>query len=220
MKVDDVAKTLPTPSPTIAAAGAAGIKIGEDSNEFDANTGLKKKIETTPAIPGEVVESVKDTTVITDSVGNVIVPTGPTKEELLAAETQKILRKRKAEAMAEKYNAEVDEKINSIKSQNYQKTTIESVFQEVKTETAVNTLNTIKTMALREKNKRPDLDDNDWASNMPEHWQKEGDDTTKGIKPVSSSIVINATSAASVLSTGVPTVAGAEAEIASLSSPE
>jgi hypothetical protein len=75
-------------------------------------------------------------------------------------------------------------------------------------------------MALREKSKRPDLDDNDWTSNMPEHWQKEGDDTTRGIKPVASSIVINATSAASVLSTGEPTVAGAEATIASLSTPE
>lgn len=101
MKVDDVAKTLPTPSPTIAAAGAAGIKITEDTNENDPNTGLKKKIETPPAIPGEANEGAKDTSVVTDSLGNVIVPTGPTKEQLLAAETQKILRKRKAEAMAE-----------------------------------------------------------------------------------------------------------------------
>ena len=108
MKVDDVAKTLPTLSPTIAAAGAAGIEIGEEVNENDPNTGLKKKVEIPPAMSDEVV-NVSDTTVVTDSTGNIILKKEPTKEELLAAETAKILRKRKAEAMAEKYNSEVEE---------------------------------------------------------------------------------------------------------------
>ena len=204
MNEDELLAKLPKPSPTVAAASAIGIKVpSKEDGPVDPNTGLEKKKTGPKTLTGNTSPLGKD--VKTDSEGNIVTDPEPTKEDLLEEKIKQTLKYRKAESQAAAHNAMIDAKIEKIQAANFQKSQIETYLQEVKTDNKVREMEQIKTMANREKNKKPHLDGDDWTANMPEHLQKEGDDAVKGKAPTASSLIINATSAASVMSTGSPT---------------
>lgn len=203
MDAEEKAKSDPEESPTAVAAGSIGIKVPpKETSPVDQTTGTLKSLR--PKVrPVEGADN--------------------TKEAKLKAETAQIIRRRKAEAKAEEINSKIDEKINRVKTDLFQKEEIDAVIEGAKAEDVEADTEIINKISKNQETKRDDNDGESWTTSMPEHWLKQSDekDNNSGSSTdssgmsydtkrdnESSSMIINASNVINKRASGVPTDAG------------
>ena len=124
-----------------------------------------------------------------------------TKKQIQAAKNMEMLKRKKAEVRVALINKSIDEKIQSMKDDNFQRAQITAQISKDHQELMAETAQSIQKFANREKDKRPDIDGEEWTDHMPSHWWSgDADDA--------SSIIQNHTNTATVVTISQATKAG------------